>query len=106
MAHLALYLLGPFQVALDGEPVRGLQSARLRALLACLAVERGEYPREALASLLWPKRPDREALTALRPRQPALCPGRSAGICPPVARQPDQCAAQPRRQLLAGRSRV
>jgi DNA-binding SARP family transcriptional activator len=67
MAHLALYLLGPFRATLDREPVRGLQSARLRGLLAYLAVERGrELRREALASLLWPERPDREALTALR----------------------------------------
>ena len=41
MVHLALYLLGPFQAALNGEPVQGLQSAHLRGLLAYLAVERG-----------------------------------------------------------------
>jgi DNA-binding SARP family transcriptional activator len=59
--------LGPFQADLDGEPARGLGSARLRALLAYLAVERGrEHPREQVAALLWPERPDCEALSALR----------------------------------------
>ena len=67
MAHLMLALLGPFQAALDGEPIRGLNSDHLRALLAYLAVEGSrEHTREALASLLWPERPDREAVSALR----------------------------------------
>jgi DNA-binding SARP family transcriptional activator len=67
VAHLALALLGPFQATLDGQPVQGLNSDRLRALLAYLAVERGRgHPREALASLLWPERPEREAVSALR----------------------------------------
>jgi len=67
VAHLALALLGPFQATLDGRPVEGLSSDRLRALLAYLAVERGrEHAREQVASLLWPERPDREARSALR----------------------------------------
>jgi len=67
MAHLALALLGPFQATLDGQPAQGLNSTHLRALLAYLAVERErEHSREALAALLWPERPDREALSALR----------------------------------------
>jgi DNA-binding SARP family transcriptional activator len=66
-AHLALALLGPFEAALDGELAKGLKSDHLRALLAYLAVERSrEHSREALASLLWPERLDRHALTALR----------------------------------------
>ncbi len=67
MPHLELALLGPFQATLDGRPTEGVNSERLRALLAYLAVESGrEHAREALASLVWPERPDREALSALR----------------------------------------
>ena len=42
MARLAIRLLGPFQVALDGQPVTGFQSDEVRALLAYPAVE-SEY---------------------------------------------------------------
>ena len=67
MAHLALALLGDFQATLDSRPPAGLSSDRLRGLLAYLAVEsRQEHPREQVAALLWPERPDREALSALR----------------------------------------
>lgn len=67
MAHLALSLMGDFQVRLDGKPAAGLNSDRLRGLLAYLTVEcRQEHPREQVAALLWPERPDREALSALR----------------------------------------
>lgn len=67
MAHLALALLGSFQATLDGRQVEGLNSARLRGLLAYLAVERRrEHPREQVAALLWPERSDAEALGALR----------------------------------------
>jgi DNA-binding SARP family transcriptional activator/tetratricopeptide (TPR) repeat protein len=67
MAHLALALLGPFQASLDDLPVEGFTSPRLRALLAYLAVEGGrEHLRGQVAALLWPEKPDREALGALR----------------------------------------
>jgi DNA-binding SARP family transcriptional activator len=67
VARLALSLLGPFQATLDGRPAQGLSSDWRRALLAYLALERErEHSREQLAALLWPERPDQEALSALR----------------------------------------
>ena len=67
MAHLSLSLLGPFQVTLDGQPVTGFKSNKVRALLAYLAVEADRpHRREVLAGLLWPDWPDRDALNNLR----------------------------------------
>ncbi|NIN64528.1 MAG: hypothetical protein GTO63_07465 [Anaerolineae bacterium] len=67
MALLSLSLLGPLQVTLDGKPVTGFKSDKVRALLAYLAVE-AEQPhhREVLAGLLWPEWPHREARRSLR----------------------------------------
>jgi WD40 repeat protein/DNA-binding SARP family transcriptional activator len=67
MAVLSLFMLGPLQVTLDGEPVTDFKSDKVRALLVHLAVE-AEQPhrREALAGLLWPEWPDREARRSLR----------------------------------------
>lgn len=67
MPHLELTLLGPFQAALDGEPVTGFESNKVRALLAYLAVLADRpHPRAALAELLWPERPESKALAELR----------------------------------------
>ena len=67
MAHLSLSLLGPFQATLDGQSVTDFDSAKVRALLAYLAVEADRpHSREALAGLLWPDYPDRSALNSLR----------------------------------------
>jgi DNA-binding SARP family transcriptional activator len=67
MAHLSLSVLGPFQATLDGQLVTGFDSAKVRALLAYLAVEADRpHSREALAGLLWPDYPDRSALNNLR----------------------------------------
>jgi DNA-binding SARP family transcriptional activator len=67
MAHLSLSLLGAFQVTLDGQPVTGFKSNKVRALLAYLAVEADRpHRREVLAGLLWPEWPDRDALSNLR----------------------------------------
>jgi DNA-binding SARP family transcriptional activator len=62
MAHLSIQLLGSFRVTLDGEPVTKLESDKVRALLACLAVEADRpHPREKLVDLLWPHWPERSA---------------------------------------------
>ncbi|HOG48791.1 MAG TPA: BTAD domain-containing putative transcriptional regulator, partial [Anaerolineae bacterium] len=67
MAHLTLSLLGPFQALLDGEPISGFTSNKVRALLAYLAVEATRpHARRVLAALLWPDQPDSAALSALR----------------------------------------
>lgn len=67
MPHLALSLLGSFEVLLDGQPVVAFKSNKVRALLAYLAVEADRpHRRAALAALLWPDWPDREALSNLR----------------------------------------
>jgi DNA-binding SARP family transcriptional activator len=65
--RLRLSLLGPFQVQLEGQKVVGFKSNKVRALLAYLCVEADRpHQREALAGLLWPDWPDREALSNLR----------------------------------------
>jgi len=67
MARLSLSLLGPFQAALDGEPVVAFGSNKVRALLAYLAVEADRpHSREKLTGLLWPERPDQDASANLR----------------------------------------
>jgi serine/threonine protein kinase len=67
MTYLRINLLGPFQVTLDGEPARGFDSDKVRALLAYLAAEADRpHRRETLAALLWPERDERAARTNLR----------------------------------------
>ena len=67
MTRLSVRLLGPLQVTVDGEPVTGLRSDKVRALLAYLAVETERpHRREKLAGLLWPDWPERSARTSLR----------------------------------------
>jgi len=66
-ASLSILLLGPFQAAVDGQPVTNLASDKARALLAYLAVESGrEHQRELLSSLLWPDSNTAHALGNLR----------------------------------------
>jgi DNA-binding SARP family transcriptional activator len=67
MARLSLSLLGPFGATLDGAPVTGFDSNKVRALLAYLAVELARpHPRSYLAGLLWPDWPEPSALANLR----------------------------------------
>jgi len=67
MSRLVIYLLGPLRVTLDGDPVTGFESDKVRALLAYLAVEaQVPHRREKLAGLLWPDQPESGARTNLR----------------------------------------
>lgn len=62
MARLSISLLGTFRVLLHGTETVGFDSNKVRALLAFLAVESDRpHRRAALASLLWPDRPERSA---------------------------------------------
>src|SRR3954470_22812776 len=66
MAQLTLTFLGSFQAAVDGVPLR-IQSSRLQALLAYLALEpERAHTRETLAALFWPDEPDQVAKQNLR----------------------------------------
>jgi adenylate cyclase len=67
MARLAIRLLGPFEVTLDGESITCFETQKTRALLAFLAAEAGNlHSREALAEMLWPDRPEGAARANLR----------------------------------------
>ncbi len=65
MSRLALYLLGPPRVELDGEPIR-LDRHKALALLAYLAVTGERQRRDALVNLLWPEYDSRRGRGALR----------------------------------------
>jgi DNA-binding SARP family transcriptional activator/Leucine-rich repeat (LRR) protein len=65
--RLSLNLLGAFQITLDGEPVTGFESDKVRALLAYLALEADRpHRRDALAEMLWPDRPQGVARNNLK----------------------------------------
>ena len=62
MRRLEIFLLGSFQVKLDGKAVTGFESGKVRALLAYLALENKQpQPREKLAGLLWPEHNEKQA---------------------------------------------
>jgi DNA-binding SARP family transcriptional activator len=63
--HLALYLLGPPRIDVDGEPVQ-ISRRKVVALLAYLAVTGTLHSRDALATLLWPERSQSRARAYLR----------------------------------------
>ena len=54
MPRLAIYLLGPPRVELDGNELH-IPRRKALALLAYLAVERHAHRRDSLAALLWPE---------------------------------------------------
>ena len=63
MARLEINLLGSFQVSLDGKPVSGFDSDKVRGLLTYLAVEADQ-----------PHRREREGIDK------SLGPGRNLGL--------------------------
>jgi predicted ATPase/DNA-binding SARP family transcriptional activator len=66
MRRITIRLLGPFEVTIDGAPVSTFAYAKVRALLAYLAVEQQHpHPRAELATLLWPDQPERTARASL-----------------------------------------
>jgi DNA-binding SARP family transcriptional activator len=67
LAHLAIQLFGSLLVTLDGKPVEGIASDKVRALLAYLVMSQDQpQRREKLAGLLWPEFPELSARTNLR----------------------------------------
>jgi predicted ATPase/DNA-binding SARP family transcriptional activator/Tfp pilus assembly protein PilF len=67
MTRLSIRLLGAFVVERNDQPVTTFRSLKNQALLAYLAMEAGRpHTRPALAGLLWPEQPEKEALLNLR----------------------------------------
>lgn len=67
MTHLALRFLGNCQTTLDDQPLLGIESDKVRALLIYLVIESAEpHSREELIGLLWPDRPEVAARANLR----------------------------------------
>lgn len=67
MHRLAIHLLGPPQVTIEGLPATELRSEKALALLAYLAVESDRaHRREKLAGMLWPDYAERSARANLR----------------------------------------
>lgn len=67
MSRLTICLLGPFTALLDGVPLTGFRSDKVRALLAYLAVEAHRpWTRATLAELLWPDFPEKAVQSNLR----------------------------------------
>jgi DNA-binding SARP family transcriptional activator len=54
VSRLALYLLGPPRLELDGEPIQ-VSRRKAMALLAYLAVTGQFHSRDSLATFLWPE---------------------------------------------------
>jgi predicted ATPase/DNA-binding SARP family transcriptional activator len=65
VSQLALYLLGPPRVELDGEEIH-VSRRRAMALLAYLAVTGRTHSRDSLAALLWPEYDQSSARADLR----------------------------------------
>lgn len=66
MRRITIRLLGPFEVTIDGATVTTFEYAKVRALLAYLAVEfHRSHSRAEFATLLWADQPERAARVSL-----------------------------------------
>ncbi|MBE7468876.1 MAG: hypothetical protein DPW09_07320 [Anaerolineae bacterium] len=65
MSRLALFLLGPPRIEVDGAPVE-INRRKVVALLVYLAVTGETHTRDALATLFWPDNDQTQARAALR----------------------------------------
>jgi DNA-binding SARP family transcriptional activator len=73
-ARLHLYLLGPFRLLQDDQPVAGPDQARLQQVLAHLVLHRAAPNlRQQAAFLFWPDSTDQQALKDLRTLLTRLC---------------------------------
>ena len=63
---LQISTLGGLSICLDGEPVIGLASRKVEALLAYLACNPRQHPREVLAEMFWAERAQSQAMSNLR----------------------------------------
>lgn len=66
MEKLEIFLLGPPQITLAGQPLVSLVSSKAKALLAYLTMERRSCSRSGLAGLLWSDLPEDDARRNLR----------------------------------------
>ena len=63
---LAIHLLGPIKIELDGRPLTDLGTRKATALLAFLVCQTRPFSRETLAELLWDDRDPQQAQANLR----------------------------------------
>jgi len=67
MTQLSIRVIGPLQVSVDDRQIKALESVKVGALLAYLAVEADRpHRREALVGLFWPEYPEESARHNLR----------------------------------------
>ena len=67
MNEIAFSLFGTLQITLNGKPISGIDSDKVRALFVFLAVEADQtHRRDALAEIFWPDKPEGDGRKNLR----------------------------------------
>ena len=67
MNELVLSLFGTLQITLNGKPISGIDSDKVRALFVFLAVEADQtHRRDTLAEIFWPDKPEGDGRKNLR----------------------------------------